>query len=269
MKPKLRIILSLIMIVCLLVLMTGCSVLGVDPNTAGSDILEEAADPLTDDPLGGLLGNRTETVEIIMLLTILSVLPSILLMMTCFTRVVIVLSMIRNAMGTQNTPPTQVIIGLSLIITFFIMSPVINEIKTTAYTPYIENRITQKEALETGMKPLRNFMMRQTHKNDFDLFVSMANRNVPEEEWVTDPELVPNSVVMAAFMTSEVKRAFEIGFFLYLPFIVIDMIVASVLMSMGMMMLPPVAISLPFKILLFILVDGWMLTIQSLITSFG
>ena len=268
MKKKVRIVLLVVMLLCVVMLSTGCTVLQGTLDDAASDDLS-VDNPLTDEPLGGLLGNRTDTVEIILLLTVLSVLPSILIMMTGFTRIVIVLSMVRNAIGLQSMPPNQVIIGLALFITFFVMQPVITEIKDTAYTPYIENRITQTEATERAMKPLRTFMIKQTYKKDIDMFISMANKGKPDDQLITDYETAPNSVVMAAFITSEVQRAFEIGFFIYLPFIVVDMIVASVLMSMGMMMLPPVSIALPFKVLLFVMVDGWALTVQTLISGFG
>lgn len=204
------------------------------------------------------------TVRVILLLTVLSLAPSILIMMTCFTRIIIVLSFTRSAMGTQQMPPNQVLIRLALFLTFFIMSPVISDINTTAYQPLINGEITEEQAFERGMEPIREFMLKQTYKKDMNLFLSLSNDSRPE-----NPEDIPNTALISAFITSEIKRGFQMGFFIYIPFIMIDMIVASTLMSMGMMMLPPVMISLPFKVLLFILVDGWNLVIKTLITSFN
>ena len=204
------------------------------------------------------------TVQILLILTVLSLAPSILIMMTSFTRIVVVLSFLRNAIGTQQAPPNQVVIGLSLFLTFFIMTPVITEVKTTAYDPYMASEITQQEAFDAAKKPIREFMLRQTYSKDLNLFLEISGKDAPE----TYDEL-GFDVVIPAFMISELKRAFQIGFFIYIPFIVIDMIVASTLMSMGMMMMPPTMIALPFKLLLFVLVDGWGLVIKTLITSFG
>ncbi len=215
------------------------------------------------EPLINLPDSRSETVDILLLLTILSVAPSILIMMTGFTRIVIVLSFIRNATGLQQMPPNQVIAGLALFLTFFVMSPVIGVIKEKAYDPYVEGRITQQQAIEYAMEPLREFMLKQTYKKDIQMFADLA-----KIKDVTVVEDIPDKVVIPAFITSEIKRAFQIGFFIFIPFIIIDMIVSTTLMSMGMLMLPPIAISLPFKILLFVLVDGWGLTIKTLITSF-
>lgn len=208
--------------------------------------------------------DRSSTLQLLLLLTILSLLPSILIMMTSFTRIIIVLGFVRNALGTQNTPPNQILIGLSLFLTFFFMAPVFSEINTNAYQPYVAGQMDQDEAIDEAMKPLRNFMGRQTYTKDLELFMDMAG--IPSVETVDD---IPSTVLIPAFMTSELKRAFQIGFFIFIPFLVIDMIVASTLMSMGMMMLPPTVISLPFKILLFVLVDGWDLVIKTLFNSFG
>lgn len=210
-----------------------------------------------------LPADRASSVQILLLLTVLSLAPSLLIMLTGFTRIIIVLSFIRNAIGVQQMPPNQVLIGLALFLTFFVMTPVIAKINTDAYQPYVKNQITQQQALDRAMVPIRDFMLRQTFEKDLTLFANMAD--ITE---VSDVSEIPNSVVIPAFITSEIKRAFEIGFFIFIPFIIIDMIVSSTLMSMGMMMLPPTAISLPFKILLFVLVDGWTLTIKTLITSF-
>ena len=217
----------------------------------------------TSIPLITLPTDRASSVQILIMLTILSLAPSILIMMTGFTRIIIVLSFVRNAIGIQQMPPNQVLIGLALFLTFLVMTPVIDEINTTAYKPYVENKITQQQALDQAMVPLRQFMLNQTHKTDLTLFAGMAK--ITE---VGDVNELPNTVIIPAFITSEIKRAFQIGFIIFIPFIVIDMIVSSTLMSMGMMMLPPTAISLPFKILLFVLVDGWTMTIKTLIMGF-
>jgi len=210
-------------------------------------------------------GNMAASVQVLVFLTILSLLPSIIIMTTSFTRVIIVLSFIRNALGLQQSPPNQVLIGIALFLTFFIMSPVISQIKTEAYDPYIAGTITQEQAFDTGVKPLREFMLRQTYNKDLNMFMSLAKVESAPENY----DDIPIQTIIPAFITSELKRAFQMGFFLYIPFIVIDMVVSSTLMSMGMMMLPPVMISLPFKLMLFILVDGWELVIKTLVSSFG
>jgi flagellar biosynthetic protein FliP len=201
--------------------------------------------------------------QVLFVLTILSVAPAILLMTTCFTRIVIVLGFIRQALGTQNMPPTQIIIGLSLFLSFFIMSPTINEINEKALQPYMKETISQKEALDRGIKPIRLFMFSQVKEEELALLSEITLDNKP-----LDQDDIPTMTLIPAFMLSELKRAFTMGFMIYIPFLVIDMIVASILMSMGMMMLPPVIISMPFKLLLFVLVDGWNLVVGSLIKSF-
>ncbi len=248
--------LLIVVIAILLMLMSGCSVL--DNADELSDTSSESA------PIGGLLGDRSESIDIILLLTIMTLLPSILIMMTSFTRIIIVLSLVRNGMGLQQMPPNQVLVGLALFLTFFIMSPVIDEVKENAYEPYIAEEITLEEAKDSALEPVREFMMKQTYKEDLNYFISVSAKDAEIETL----EEVSNVALFPAFITSELKRGFQIGFFLYIPFIVMDMIVASTLMSMGMMMLPPIVISLPFKLLLFVVVDGWMLTVQTLITSF-
>ena len=257
---KMKIVLAVVLCLALVFLMAGCSAISNETDTLTGMRADD-----DNSVLGGLLGNRSETVDIVLLLTILSLLPSILIMLTCFPRIIIVLSLIRNGLGLQQMPPNQVLIGLALFLTFFVMSPVIDDINVNAYQPYIENKITDDEAFERAMEPVREFMMEQTYKSDLDYFVSVsgADKDIENIEDVSNTALIP------AFITSEIKRGFQIGFLLYIPFIVLDMIVASVLMSMGMMMLPPIVISLPFKVLLFVLVDGWMLTVQTLISSFG
>ena len=209
-----------------------------------------------------LFVESTQTVDIIILLTLLTMLPSIVLMLTGFTRILIVLSFVRNALGMQQTPPNQVLIGLALFLTFFVMSPVLTRVYNEAYIPYTNQEITQEEFLDAAMAPTREFMLAQTTESDLNFFIGLAR------EPIEDLESVPNKVLIPAFMTSEIKHAFWIGFLVYIPFIVIDMIVASTLMAMGMMMLPPAMISLPFKVLLFVMVDGWQLIIGSLIQTF-
>lgn len=214
------------------------------------------------------LGNSTTeqtgtSLQILMILTVLSLAPAILMMMTSFTRIIIVLSFVRNALGTQQLPPNQVLVGLSLFLTFFIMQPTWNQINTNAVQPYIQNQITQSEAIERAEEPLRMFMFRQTREKDLELFVGLSKMERPK----TYRE-VPTYVLIPAFVISELKTAFQMGFAIFIPFIVIDMIVSSTLMSIGMMMLPPMMISLPFKLLLFVLVDGWHLVVESLVSSF-
>ena len=204
------------------------------------------------------------SLQILFLLTVLSLAPAILIMMTSFTRIIIVLSFVRSGLATQQMPPNQVLVGLALFLTFFIMTPVYTQINQQALQPYMQNKITQEQAIEKGMKPLRNFMYRQTREKDLALFADFANIKSPKT--LDD---IPTHVLIPAFIISELKTAFEMGFIVFIPFIVIDMIVASVLMAMGMMMLPPVMISLPFKILLFVMVDGWQLIVRSLLMSFG
>ncbi|KJF26024.1 flagellar biosynthesis protein flip [Clostridium aceticum] len=203
------------------------------------------------------------SIQILFLLTILSLAPAILIMMTSFTRIIIVLSFLRNALATQQTPPTQVLIGLTLFLTFFTMAPIASEINQNALQPYLQEEIGQTEAWTTAMEPIREFMLRQTREKDLALFAEIANIDGPVE--ISE---ITNTVLIPAFIISELKTAFQLGFVLFIPFIVIDMVVASTLMSMGMMMLPPAMISLPFKLLLFIMVDGWNILIRSLITSF-
>lgn len=208
-------------------------------------------------------GEISVTLQILILLTILSLAPAILIMMTSFTRFIVVFSLLRHALSTQQMPPNQILIGLALFLTMFIMSPVWSEINEKALIPYKEKRITQEQAFEAGLKPLRQFMAKQTREKDLALFVNMAKIPRPHR-W----EDVPTTVLIPAFMISELKTAFQIGCILYLPFLIIDFVISSIILSMGMIMLPPVMISLPFKILLFVLVDGWNLLVGSLIKSF-
>ncbi len=205
----------------------------------------------------------SSSLQILMLMTVLSLAPALLMLMTSFTRIIIVLSFVRNALGTQQLPPNQVMVGLALFLSFFVMAPTWNQINTTAVQPYMKNQITQSEALAKAEEPLRVFMFRQTREKDLELFVGLSKMERPK----TYRE-VPTYVLIPAFVISELKTAFQMGFAIFIPFIVIDMIVSSTLMSIGMMMLPPMMISLPFKLLLFVLVDGWHLVVQSLVTSF-
>jgi len=205
----------------------------------------------------------TITVQIILLITFLTLAPGILILVTSFTRIVIILSLLRHALSIQQIPPNQVIIGLSLFLTFFIMTPVFNEINEQAVQPYIREEITQREAFDRAVVPLRTFMFAHTRPKDIALFIRVGKLPQPANE--TE---VPTRVVIPAFVISELRTAFEMGFMLFIPFLIIDMVVASVLMSMGMLMLPPIMVSLPFKILLFVLVDGWNLLIQSIVVSY-
>jgi len=208
---------------------------------------------------------RTSTaMEIFLLLTVLSIAPALLIMLTAFTRIVMVLALLRQAMGTNQMPPNQVVVGLSLFLTFFVMMPVWNTINARAIQPYLNRSIERPAALEAALTPIREFMFRQTSEKDLALFVGIAKLKRPET-----PEDIPTGVLIPAFIISEVKTAFQIGLLLYVPFLIVDMVVASVLLSMGMMMLPPVMISLPFKLMLFVLADGWCLIIGSLVKSFS
>ena len=204
------------------------------------------------------------SLQILLLLTVLSLAPTLLVLLTSFTRIVIVLSFVRTALGTQGVPPTQILVGLALFLTFFIMSPVIEDVNKNALQPYLGNKISQAVALDRAQKPLRTFMFKQTREKDIALFYHINKDSLPAKQ-----DDVPTMTLIPAFVISELKTAFEIGFAIYIPFIVIDMVVASVLLSMGMMMIPPVLISLPFKLLIFLLVDGWNLTIGALFESFN
>ncbi|MDR2876553.1 MAG: flagellar type III secretion system pore protein FliP [Chromatiales bacterium] len=212
--------------------------------------------------------NGTQTyslsLQILALMTVMSMLPAALMMMTSFTRIIIVLAILRQALGTAQTPATQTLIGLALFLTVFIMMPVFNEVYTNAVSPYAEEKISLNEALERGAGPLRTFMLHQTRESDIELFAQISGAQEIESR-----EQVPFTMLMPAFVTSELKTAFQIGFLIFIPFLIIDLVVASVLMSMGMMMLSPLVVSLPFKIMLFVLVDGWALIIGTLASSFA
>jgi flagellar biosynthetic protein FliP len=203
------------------------------------------------------------SLQILLLLTVLSLAPAILMMTTSFTRIVIVLSFLRQALGTQQIPPNQVLIGLAMFLTFFNMNPVFTKINNAALQPYLDGKIKQSEALSEAVKPMREFMFHQTREKDLALFVYLSKSPRP-----STPDDVATLTLIPAFVLSELKTAFQMGFIIFIPFLIIDMVVASTLMSMGMMMLPPVTISLPFKILLFVMIDGWHLIVRSLMTSF-
>jgi flagellar biosynthetic protein FliP len=207
--------------------------------------------------------NYTLSLQTLLLMTSLTFLPAILLMMTAFTRIVIVLSLLRQALGTATSPPNQVVVGLSLFLTLFVMSPVLDKIYAEAYQPFADDKISFNEAFEKGSVPLKQFMLKQTRQKDLALFIELSNSAKPDS-----PDDVSLKTLIPAYVTSELKTAFQIGFLVFLPFLIVDMVVASVLMSMGMMMVSPVIISLPFKLILFVLVDGWTLLIASLVQSF-
>jgi flagellar biosynthetic protein FliP len=204
------------------------------------------------------------TLQLLFLLTVLSLAPAILVMVTSFTRIIVVLGLLRQALGTQQMPPNQVLIGLALFLTFFVMAPTYNQVNEQALQPYLQKRLTHEQAFERALVPVREFMFRQTREKDLGLFVHLSKIPAPRT-----PDDVPTHVLIPAFMISELKTAFQIGFVIFIPFLIIDMVIASALMSMGMLMLPPIFISLPFKIILFVLADGWFLVVGSLVRSFG
>lgn len=227
---------------------------------AGSSVIQE------------LIGvDASQPLEIIILLTLIALAPSMLIMMTCFTRIVIVLGFLRTAMQTQSTPPNMVITGMALFLTFFIMAPVFSEINEVAYQPYVSEELTTVEALDAASVPLKKFMLKQTSQDDLQFFLDLSKTEEPEGGY-TDEYLQNDlslTVIVPSFMISELKRAFQMGFLIFLPFLVIDLVVGSTLMSMGMMMLPPAMISMPFKILVFVLADGWNLLIGSVVASYN
>lgn len=218
---------------------------------------------VTSTPAAGGGTTYSLTIQTLLLMTALTFIPAIVLMMTGFTRIVIVLSLLRHAIGTQTTPPNQVVIGLSLFLTFFVMSPVLEKVYTDAYVPLSENRINIMQAADRAAIPMRSFMLKQTREADLALFAGIA-----KIDKIDKPEDTPLRILVPAFVISELKTAFQIGFIIFIPFLVIDMVVASLLMSMGMMMMSPVMVALPFKLMLFVLVDGWHLVIGSLVQSF-
>jgi flagellar biosynthesis protein FliP len=218
---------------------------------------------LTSSPGPGGSQTWSLSVQTLVLLTSITFLPALLLSMTSFTRILIVLGLLRTAIGTQSSPPNQILVGLSLFLTFFVMSPVFDKVYDEAYKPFSENKITAEKALEKGIAPFKSFMLKQTRENDLALFARLAK--IPDMQ---GPEEVPLRILLPAFVISELKTAFQIGFTIFIPFLLIDLVVASVLMSMGMMMVPPASIALPFKLMLFVMADGWQLLIGALAQSF-
>lgn len=230
--------------------------------------LPAAAEPLQLPDVNLQIGGQQAqggagVLQLVIVLTLLTLAPALVITMTSFTRIVVVLSFLRSSLATNQMPPNQVLIGLALFLTFFIMAPTLNEVNTKALQPYLKGEISNETAFQQGMQPLREFMFKQTREKDLALFVKMSKLERPRNF-----DDIPNYVLIPSFIISELKTAFQIGFILFIPFLIIDMVVASALMSMGMMMLPPMMISLPFKILLFVLVDGWNLVVQSLMLSF-
>jgi len=216
-----------------------------------------------NDLLAGLNGGNVPSLQLIFMITMVALLPSLIVMMTSFTRTIIIVSFTRNAMGVQQTPPNMVLVGISLFLTLYIMNPVITQINQEAYQPYVQGRITQQEAVSRMSEPMKQFMLRNTEKSTLDNFVRMSGSKISD-----NVEDYPLTVVTPAFMTSELKRGFMAGFLIYLPFLLIDIVVATTLMSMGMVMLPPTMIALPFKLLLFVTVNGWELLFSSIVQSF-
>jgi flagellar biosynthesis protein FliP len=227
-----------------------------DTNPLGMNILEGARSAVEQQ-------NISTSLVIVFLITVISLAPAILVMTTSFTRIIVVLGFLRQALATQQTPPNQVLIGLALFLTFFIMNPVWQRVNADALQPYLNEEIEQQEALDAALKPVREFMFRQARSSDLQLFMTIAKLPRP-----ATPADVPTHVLIPAFIISELTVAFQIGFILYIPFLIIDMVVASTLMAMGMMMLPPIFVSLPFKIIMFVLVDGWNLILGNLVRSF-
>jgi flagellar biosynthesis protein FliP len=230
---------------------------------AGDVFAQQGLNIVTSSPTSGGGQEYTVSLQILLLMTLMSLLPSMLIMLTSFTRIIIVLALLRQALGTSQTPSTQILIGLSFFLTLFIMSPVFTQVYQDAVKPYIDEQISGEQAWNRGEKPFRSFMLKQTRENDIELFARLAGY-----EELDSPESVPFTALIPAFVTSELKTAFQIGFLVMIPFLIIDLVVASILMSMGMVMLSPLIISLPFKIMLFVLVDGWGLIMGTLATSF-
>jgi flagellar biosynthetic protein FliP len=244
----------LVLLVGLAALLAGCT------SSGAPDVSVKVGDGQASS--GG--GQFVLSLQLLIGLTVLAIAPSILLLATSFTRIVVVLSLLRSAVGIPNLPPNQVILGLSLFLTLFIMAPVWGRVNDEALQPYMRNEITQDKAVELGLAPIRTFMLKQTHQEDLAVFVDLARKPRP-----ATPDDVPTEVLLPAFVVSELKTAFTMGFLLFVPFVIIDLVVASALMSMGMVMVSPTQIALPFKILLFVLVDGWILVVQSLVHSFA
>ena len=282
-KLVIKFAVSLFVTIFLAVMFFGLCAYAETTEAAGQTAAAEAGDYLDtpaqnvgDSPTSSVLQevigvDASQPLEVILLLTLIALAPSILIMMTCFTRIIIVLSFLRSAMQLQSTPPNMVLTGMALFLTLFIMMPVFAEINEIAYQPYVNEQMTTKEAVEAASAPLRRFMLKQTANDDLDFFIDLSNMEEPEggytEEYIQND--LPLTVIVPSFMISELKRAFQMGFLIYIPFLVIDIVVGSTLMSMGMMMLPPAMISMPFKILIFVLADGWNLLIGSVVSSYN
>ena len=248
----------------LLLLLTGANSFAQDATEAAQEIKNHFGIPAVVYQETGSGGEYTVTIQILAIMTMLTVLPSLLIMMTSFTRIIVVLAILRQAIGLQQTPSNQVLLGLSLFLSLFIMMPVFNIINEQAIQPYMQEVITPGEAFNRAIIPLREFMLAQTRETDLDLFVRISGR----DDIISATE-TPIHILIPAFITSELKTAFQIGFLIFIPFLIIDLVVASILMAMGMMMLSPIIISLPFKIMLFVLIDGWAMIMGTLANSFG
>lgn len=266
-KPLVMLIISVIVIVISL-----CSIKTITANAQAAQNTSTSTTQQTDKNDGNILDgflnvkDNNGTLELVLLITILSIAPSLLILMTSFTRIIIVFSLLRNALGIQQTPPNQVLIGLALFLTFFIMTPVFKQMDKVAYEPYKKGEYSTMEAAKKASVPLKEWMLKQTSKSSMSFFLELADKDMPKDNVAENLGL---EVVVPAFIISELKRAFIIGFLLYIPFLVIDIIVASTLMSMGMIMLPPAMISMPFKLLLFIMINGWELLVGSLVAGFN
>ena len=277
-----RIILTICLLVTvgILCILKGVPVYAAEQHLTGESVISTVIDPAgtanTHEEMNQMNTQNVVTItynedngqlngslKILLTLTLIALAPTLIIMMTSYTRIIIVLHFTRSALNTQTAPPNQILIGLALILTFFIMEPTINQIYEEAYVPFESGTIDQEEFFEKGMEPIREFMYPQTQLKDVELFMDISGK-----EWDGNIETIPNSVLIPSFMVSELRTAFWIGFMIFIPFIVIDMVVASTLMSMGMMMLPPTTISMPFKILLFVLADGWALIIGNLVQTF-
>lgn len=252
------------LVLTLLIVMISMFLLSLTASAAETDPNNPIPGLNVNIGTSGTAGGSSNTVTLLLLLTVLSLAPSFLILMTSFTRIVIVLGFVRTSLGTQQMPPNQVLIGLALFLTFFIMSPTLGEVNQTALQPYLKGEINQTQAFEKASLPMKKFMFKHTRQKDLKLFLDYTKAKAP-----TGVEDIPLTSLVPAYAISELKSAFQMGFMIFIPFLVIDMVVSSTLMAMGMMMLPPVMISLPFKILLFILVDGWYLVVRSLLLSYG
>lgn len=253
-RPFAKTVLCIVIAFILVILLSGCA---TAPGVTAPGV-SLTVDSQTPGPK-----QVTTGVQLLVLMTVLSLAPAVLILATSFTRIVIVLSMLRSAIGTPTLPPNQIIIGLSLLLTFFIMAPVYKQVDETAIQPYLNEKIDQDTALKLGQKPIRDFMFKQTREKDIQLFLELGNE--PQPATIDD---IPTVSLFPAFVISELRTAFTMGFVIYIPFLVIDLVVASILLSLGMMMLPPSLVSLPFKLLLFVMVDGWYLIVRSLVLSF-